>query len=55
MDTGTFKAIELIVIVGAVVWLYSSQQRNLKRLKDEREARQQAETSSDDKPPDPSQ
>jgi hypothetical protein len=37
MDTGTLKAIELIVIIGAIAWFYSSQQRNLKRLKDERE------------------
>ena len=53
MDTGAFKAIELIVIVGAIVWFYSSQQRNLKRLKDEREDKQQrapsAENQSEDR------
>ncbi|KAA6184965.1 hypothetical protein F2Q65_10525 [Thiohalocapsa marina] len=43
MDSGAVKAIEFIVIIGAVAWFFNSQQRNLKRLKEEREARQQAE------------
>jgi hypothetical protein len=52
MDTGAFKAIELIVIVGAIVWFYSSQQRNLKRLKDEREAKQRSTPSAENAPDD---
>jgi NADH:ubiquinone oxidoreductase subunit 6 (subunit J) len=39
MDTSSLKGLELLVIVGAVAWFYLSQQRNLKRLREEREAK----------------
>jgi len=47
MESGSFKALELVVIVGVVVWFYFTQMRNLKTLKEEREAKQQAETSGE--------
>jgi hypothetical protein len=37
VDTGAFKGLELILIVGAVGWFYVSQMGNLKRLREERE------------------
>jgi hypothetical protein len=43
MESGSFKGLEFVVIVGVVVWFYFTQMRNLKTLKEEREAKQQAE------------
>ena len=51
MESGSFKGIEFIVIVAVVVWFYFSQMRNLKTLKEEREAKQQAETSGEQRSP----
>ncbi|MCG6941139.1 MAG: hypothetical protein LJE69_07805 [Thiohalocapsa sp.] len=42
MDTSALKGLELLVIVGAVVWFYQSQMRNLKQLKEERETKGKA-------------
>ncbi|MCF7985086.1 MAG: hypothetical protein K9L70_11845 [Thiohalocapsa sp.] len=47
MDSGSFKALELLLIVGVVGWLYVSQMRNLRRLKEEREAKQREEGAAD--------
>jgi hypothetical protein len=43
------KGLELLLIVGVVAWFYFSQMSNLKKLKEEREAK-----SDTDKPDDPS-
>jgi hypothetical protein len=48
MDTGSLKVVELLLIVGVVGYFYLRQRSNLQRLKEEREARQSAEPSSDD-------
>ncbi|MBK5940012.1 hypothetical protein CCR96_12345 [Halochromatium roseum] len=40
VDTGSFKALELLVIVGVVGYFYINQRNNLQRLKEEREAKQ---------------
>jgi uncharacterized protein HemX len=40
MDMGSFKALELALIVGVVGYFYIRQRRNLHRLKEEREAKQ---------------
>ncbi|WP_295883643.1 hypothetical protein [uncultured Thiohalocapsa sp.] len=39
MDSSSLKGLEFLVIIGAVVWFYVSQQNKLKRLKAEREAK----------------
>ncbi len=51
MESGSFKGIEFIVIVGVVVWFYFRQMGNLKRLKEERETKQAADASSKTEPP----
>ena len=43
MDTGSLKVLELALIVGVVGYFYFRQRNNLQRLKDEREAGQQAD------------
>jgi len=47
IESSSFKGLEFVVIVGVVVWFYFKQMRNLKTLKEEREAKQQAETSGE--------
>ena len=47
MDSGSFKALELLLIVGVVGWLYVTHMRNLRRLKEEREAKQREEGAAD--------
>jgi hypothetical protein len=47
MDSGSFKALELLLIVGVVGWLYVTQMRNLRRLKEEREAKQREEGAAE--------
>ena len=47
MESGSFKGLEFVVIVGVVVWFYFTQMRNLKTLKEEREAKQQAEPATE--------
>ncbi len=47
MDMGSFKALELLLIVGVVGYFYIRQRQNLQRLKEEREAKQdQANTEA---------
>ena len=46
MESSSLKGLEFLVIVGAVAWFYMSQQRNLKRLKEEREAKQAEATGT---------
>lgn len=47
MDMGSFKALELLLIVGVVGYFYIRQRQNLQRLKEEREAKQdQASTEA---------
>jgi hypothetical protein len=48
MDSGAFKALELLLIVGVVGWLYVTQTRNLRRLKEEREAKRQSADRTDE-------
>lgn len=45
METGTFKGIEFILILGLVGWFYFSQMGKLKKLKEEREAKRDAASS----------
>jgi hypothetical protein len=40
MDMGTFKALELLLIVGVVGYFFLRQRRSLQQLKEEREAKQ---------------
>lgn len=47
MESGSFKGLEFVVIVGVVAWFYVTQMRNLKTLKQEREAKQQTETTTE--------
>jgi len=47
MESGSFKGLEFVVLVGVVVWFYFTQMRNLKTLKAEREAKKQAEPTTE--------
>jgi len=47
MESGSFKGLEFVVIVGVVAWFYVTQMRKLKTLKEEREAKQQAESAAE--------
>ncbi|MGB5734278.1 MAG: hypothetical protein WBM40_07545 [Thiohalocapsa sp.] len=49
MESGSFKGLEFVVIVGVVAWFYFTQMRKLKTLKEEREAKQQAEPATESK------
>jgi hypothetical protein len=49
MDSSSLKGLEFLVIVGAVAWFYVAQQRNLKRLKEEREAKEKATAATEAK------
>ena len=49
MESGSFKGLEFVVIVGVVAWFYVTQMRKLKTLKEEREAKQQAEPATESK------
>lgn len=49
MDSGSFKALELLLIVGVVGWLYVTQMRNLRRLKEEREAKLREEGAAEER------
>jgi hypothetical protein len=40
VESGAFKGLEFVLIVAVVAWFYFSQMHNLKRLKQEREAKQ---------------
>jgi len=40
MDMGSFKALELLLIVGVVGYFFYRQRQSLQRLKDERESKQ---------------
>lgn len=46
MDTGSFKLLELLLIVGVVGYFYINQRNNLQRLKEEREAKQAEDAKS---------
>ncbi len=48
MDTGSFKILELLLIVGVVGYFYIRQRNNLQRLKEEREARQANDADQSD-------
>ena len=55
MDMGTFKALELLLIVAVVGYFFFRQRQSLQRLKDEREAKQvdtdsRSSTDGDDNP-----
>jgi hypothetical protein len=47
METSSLKGLEFLVIIGAVAWFYVAQTRNLKRLKEEREAKADNPDKSD--------
>ncbi len=49
MESSSLKGLEFLVIVGAVAWFYIAQQRNLKRLKAEREAKDHTSSEADAK------
>jgi uncharacterized protein HemX len=40
MDMGTFKALELLLIVGVVGYFFYQQRQSLQRAREEREAKQ---------------
>lgn len=40
MASESLKGLEFVLIVGVVVWFYFAQTRNLRRLREEREAKQ---------------
>lgn len=46
MDMGSFKALELLLIVGVVGYFFYRQRQSLQRLKDERESKQTDTDSS---------
>lgn len=46
MDMGSFKALELLLIVGAVGYFYYQQRQSVQRLKDEGESKQTDTDSS---------
>ncbi|WP_201244694.1 hypothetical protein [Halochromatium salexigens] len=50
MDMGSFKALELLLIVGVVGYFYIRQRQHLQRLKEEREAKQD-EANTEETPP----
>jgi len=43
MDMQSFKALELLLIVGVVGWFYLRQKRSLDQLRQEREAKREQE------------
>jgi hypothetical protein len=47
MESGSFKGLEFVVIVGVVAWFYFTQMGNLKSLKQEREAKQHAKATAE--------
>ncbi|MGB5831332.1 MAG: hypothetical protein WBG92_05005 [Thiohalocapsa sp.] len=46
MEAGSLKGLEFVLIVGVVVWFYFAQTRNLRKLKDDRDAKQAQEKDS---------
>ncbi|MEA3641768.1 MAG: hypothetical protein VBE63_17785 [Lamprobacter sp.] len=47
MDIASFKALELLLIVGVVGYFYIRQRNNLQQLKEEREAKQAEEAANE--------
>jgi hypothetical protein len=43
METGTLKGLELALIAGVVLWFYFRQMGQLKSLKEQREAKREAD------------
>ena len=41
MESGSFRGLEFLVIVGVVAWFYFAQTHNLRRLKEELKAKEQ--------------
>lgn len=48
MDTSSLKGLEFLVIIGAIAWFYMSQTGKLKKLKEEREDKEQSGPTAKD-------